>query len=198
MVGLSGGIGSGKTTAAAFFEEAGAEVVRADELAHAVLHSRELQQPIEEAFGRAVFDDQGRISHARLAESVFNQPQKRVILNNLVHPRVQRRFQQIVAQLEAGRLLVYDVPLLFEKHLEEQFDLTVVISAPQQVRRRRVKQRSNWSHFQFQSREAAQLSLAEKERRANLVIFNQKGRAELKEAIWHLYQEIMRKNSGNR
>jgi dephospho-CoA kinase len=199
LVGLTGGIGSGKSAGARAFEAAGATVADADRIARDVLHSEDLREPLRTAFGDGIFDDRGEVSRPAIAELVFGHPERLERLNALIHPAVRSEFQRRAALLEArageepdgARVMVYDIPLLFESDQQEQFDLIVAVTAPVETRYERVRERSGWSRAEFDGREAAQMPLREKAERADFVIENAGSERDLAAAIQAVYRRIV-------
>lgn len=191
-IGLTGAIGAGKSTATRAFAAAGAAVLDADQVAREVLHSAELRPSLIDALGADIVGADGALDRERIAARVFADAQARERLNALVHPAVWQRFKDRIAGAPAGEILVCDIPLLFENARENWFDLTIVISAPEDVRLRRVMERSGWTAEEFRRREAAQTPLAEKERRADLTLQNTGAPAELAAAVQHVYRELVK------
>lgn len=194
LVGLTGGIGSGKSAAGRFFAEAGATVADADLIARDVLHSPELRVPLRAEFGPAVFDEHGEVSRPAIAEIVFQAPERLQRLNAMIHPLVRKNFDRRRKSLPDGTVMVYDVPLLFENIPHEQFrefDLTMVVTAPLEVRYARVHARSGWPRDEFERREASQMPLLEKEQRADFVITNDGTEQQLQTAVRALYAAIV-------
>ena len=189
-IGLTGGVGSGKSTAGRVLAECGARVLDADRTAKEVLHSEELKPRLVERFGPGILDDRGEVSRPALADLVFSDPERLKQLEGLIHPAVRARYFAARDALQPGEVLVYDVPLLFEAGLDEDFDLIVTISAPEQERMRRAQARSGWNEADWRRREAAQLPLSEKEKRADVVIRNDRGESELTASVQALYRAI--------
>ncbi len=134
-VGLTGGIGAGKSAVAALLAARGAVVIDADQLA------REVVEPETDGFGRVVaafgpkvVGPDGRLDRPRLAEIVFNDPARLATLNAIVHPRVAARTAELAASAPENSVLVVDVPLLVENHLEGAYDVVLVVDAPDDVR----------------------------------------------------------------
>ena len=140
-IGLTGGIGSGKSTAAKFFADLGAIVIDADEQARAALgQGSPLLADIEFQFGPGLVSD-GVLDRQALASTVFADEEKRVQLEQLVHPEVARRVRDIRAELPDGAVVIYDVPLLVEKSMESQFDAVIVVHSPAESRLERLEHR---------------------------------------------------------
>lgn len=195
-IGLTGAVGSGKSTAGRVFEECGARLLNADLEARDVLHSAELRGPLVEAFGESILGETGDVVREKLADLVFENPESKQRLEDMIHPAVRRRYREARDALGPGEILVYDVPLLFEAGLEADFDLVITVSAPEEQRLERVKARSNWDENEWRRREAAQLPLSEKEKRADLIIRNDHSPAALKATVRDLYKTIQ--NAGPR
>lgn len=140
-VGLTGGIGSGKSTALAYLRELGAEVISSDAIVHGLYEQPAIVAAIARHFGPGMVTD-GRVDRAVLAVRVFADDAELQWLEHLLHPHVRQAIDAWARDLEAAELrpalLVAEVPVLFEAGFEAEFDYTVVITAPQEVRRRRL------------------------------------------------------------
>lgn len=137
VVGLTGGIGAGKSTALRLFRELGAVTVSADEVVHRLYRQRGVAAAVSEHFGPGVLDERGRVDRARLAEAVRGRPDELAWLEKLTHPRVAAGIERRIGRVPAGTVVVCEVPLLFEAGYEEMFDLIVTIEAGPENRRRR-------------------------------------------------------------
>lgn len=174
LLGLTGGIGSGKSTVASIFSELGADVIDADDLARQIV---EPGQPalaeIQEAFGPAVIESDGRLDRKRLAEIVFADPGARARLNAITHPRIRERMN---AEVEARRmqpgLLILDIPLLYENARLESVEKTIVVWVDEATQLARLTARDGLEMGAARARIAAQLPLAEKKALADHVIDN--------------------------
>jgi dephospho-CoA kinase len=135
LVGLTGGIGSGKSTIARRLAEHGAHIIDADHVAREVVEpGTPALSEIAAVFGAHVISEDGTLNRGALGDIVFSDPAKRIQLNAIVHPAVQKRTQELFAQAPQGAVVVYDVPLLVETQNEYSFDEIVVASAPESVR----------------------------------------------------------------
>lgn len=196
LVGLTGGIGSGKTTVAALLEARGAVVFDADEFARqAVAAGTAGFRHVVETFGRRVVGPDGELDRARLASIVFEDPEDRARLEAIVHPEVGRLLQQSLEPFrDTNRIVVYAVPLLVENRLQSMFDLVVVVTAPEEVRVERLVRRG-LREEDARARIGAQLSDAEREAVADAVIPNGGTEADLEgrvDALWHLFERRTR------
>jgi len=174
VVGLVGGIGSGKSAAAAAFARHGARVIVADELGHLALRQPELKSEVVRRWGKEVLDANGEIDRRRLADIVFRSEQERRALEALVHPWIGRRVEEEItrAQTDRARLIVVDAALLLEADWHAVCDRIVFVDAPIEVRRQRVMLNRGWKEEHWQDRERAQLPLTEKRARADHVLNN--------------------------
>lgn len=173
-IGLTGGIASGKSTVAKILRELGFAVVDADEVARQVVSpGSELLSRIEKEFGSDVLHPDQSLNRARMAEIVFEKPLELARLESLIHPEIQKEVATRRHALVTSGVSVafYDVPLLFEKKMESQFDKIVVVACrPEQQRERLTKK--GFSQVDISNRMAAQIPLIDKEKKAHYVIRN--------------------------
>lgn len=175
VVGLTGGIASGKTTVSRMFQEAGIPVICADELAHeAVEPGSPALEEIRRTFGEDVIDGDGGLDRARMAQLVFRDPEKRRILESIIHPRVaEGKNRRIKEFAQSGhRIVMVDVPLLYESGWEKEFDLVVVVHVPPSVQTERLTRRDNMTPEEARSRLDAQMPIREKKKLADRLVDN--------------------------
>ena len=174
-VGLTGNIGAGKTTVAELFARWGATVIDADQL---VRQAQAPGQPVLTAiagrFGAGVLNLDGSLDRAALRARVMDNPGALADLNRIVHPEVHRRRLELLAEARArgDRIVVSDIPLLFEADDPDTFDAVVLVDAPEQVRRARLLASRGLSPAEADRMMAAQLSPAPKRARSDYVIDN--------------------------
>ncbi len=176
VVAITGGIGSGQTTAAKLFEKWGAKVINADLKAKQIMQKdREIRRALQRTFGNDVFSRNGRLNTKRLAELAFKDELHTQKLNQIVHPRM---VSYIVDEMEEARfsrkypMVVIDAALVYEINIEQLFDAIVVVYAPLNERYQRVRQRDGMSKQEFFSRVDRQIPLEEKRKWADFVIDN--------------------------
>lgn len=175
VVGLTGGIASGKSTVSRIFQENGVPVVCADDLARrAVEQGSSGLEEIRRVFGIGVFDAQGELDRAAMAKIVFQDKEARKLLESIIHPAVSREKDRILAELESQghEIVIVDVPLLYESSWQRSFDLVIVAYAPRDVQQQRLIQRDHMSPQEAQARLEAQMDIDEKKRLADRVIDN--------------------------
>ncbi len=173
VVGITGGIGCGKTVATDFLEEQGALVLDADVESRALTaENGEALLPILETFGEGVFFEDGRLNRRALAELIFSDEAQRRALEGILHPMIQHRIMQRIRQ--AGQdgvpFLFLSVPLLFETGMDALCDETWCLSLDEEKQIERVMERDHLSRAEVLARINSQMPLAEKERRATVVI----------------------------
>ena len=179
IIGITGNIGSGKSSFCAFLEQAGLAVYYADLLAKAVLRDPEVLSKLAARWGNEIAED-GKPRSEVIAAKVFGKPEELAFLNSLVHPGTLKQMQQLVEQ-STTPVVLFEVPLLFEARLEDCFDYLVLITAPLELRTRRIIDRDKATRQQVGQRAAAQLPDSEKASRCDLVILNDKGLKDLEE-----------------
>lgn len=190
QIGLTGGIGSGKTTAAHRFAELGALVVDSDAVAREVVEpGTEGLVAVVAEFGPQVLDDAGRLDRPALAAVVFGDEDARGRLNGILHPRIRRRVTELIAAAPAGTVVVQDIPLLVETGLAGAFDLLVVVEAPEPERERRLVADRGMPAEQARSRMAAQASDAQRRKVADVVLVNDGTPDELRAQVDRVWAE---------
>jgi dephospho-CoA kinase len=174
LVGLTGGIGSGKSTVADLLAEHGAVVIDADDLARrAVAPGTDGFDRVVETFGREVLDPNGDIDRAKLAQIVFAEPARLRGLEAIVHPEVARLLVEAIEPYrDTDRVIVYAVPLLAERGLGEGFDVVVVVVADVDRRVERLMRDRGMTADEVRARIAAQLSDKERARVADVLLDN--------------------------
>jgi dephospho-CoA kinase len=186
LVGLSGGIGSGKSTAARALAARGALVLDADAIAREVVEPGQPGfDPVVARFGPSVVADDGRLDRPALARIVFDAPDARRDLNAIVHPLVAQETQRRVAAAPAGAVIVMDVPLLVEA-ARSGYQLVVIVEAPEEIRLERLATRG-MDPADARRRMATQATDAERRAVADVVLDNSGSLADLErqiDALW--------------
>ena len=196
VIGVTGGVGTGKSSVARMFGQLGAEVLDADRATH------ELMQPgtvvwkkIRDAFGEGVLTSSGEINRPKLGSIVFADKKKLARLTGIIHPAVRRRFKERMAEIrrrDPKAVVVLDVPLLIESRKDYPVDLLVVVSAPMHVAARRLKARSGWTLGEFRRRASFQLPLRRKEHAADFVVRNGGPSAATRRQVVRIWNHVCR------
>lgn len=191
-VGLTGGIGSGKSEVARRLAERGAVVIDADRLAREVVAAGTPGlAEVAARFGEGVLGPDRALDREKLGEIVFADAAELAALNAIVHPRVGQRAEELMAEAAPDAVVVYDVPLLVENGLEPNYDVVMVVDAPVEVQLRRLAEHRGMSEGQAKARIEAQ---APRERRlasADIVIDNAGTIARLDARVGEVWEELV-------
>ena len=179
VIGVTGGLGTGKSTIAGMFKQLGAVVLDADVIAHEVMEPKKVAwRQILKTFGEDILNEDHTINRGQLANVVFRDGQRRRELEAIIHPHVLRRIKQQLHRLRrtrGTRAVVLDVPLLVEVGAQDVVDALVVVTAPPEAQRERLKKTFRWSEEEMDARMAAQWDLAAKVALADHVVDNSDG-----------------------
>jgi dephospho-CoA kinase len=193
VVGLTGGIASGKSTVAGEFRRRGATIIESDRI------SRELAMPgsavgerIVKTFGKEIVRKDRTIDRKKLGAIVFGDPVKRKLLERITHPAIIRRIRELLRQYRAAGVpvIVLDIPLLFEAGLQGRFGKTVVVWVPEKIQARRLGARDDLSREEVACRLKAQWPLDRKRKLADYVIDNSGGRARVRGEVKKVWQVL--------
>lgn len=188
VVGLTGGIGAGKSTALALFAQEGAQVLSADEVVHGLYHDADVCTLIGEHFGRGVLSDDGRsVDRACLAAVLRGRRDELHWLESLTHPLVAAEIERRIDAASPGTVMVCEIPLLFESGLEQLFDLVVTIEAGEEIRR--LRSVHGFDLRQFGELEDRQLSSTERAAASDLVFYNDGAPQELAGFVHRAYED---------
>jgi dephospho-CoA kinase len=193
FVGLTGGIGAGKSEALAAFERLGVPTLSTDRLAHDLLEDDEVRAALVERWGEGIAPG-GEVDRDRVSEIVFNDRDELAWLESVTHPRVGEHVLEWRQGLDSEvPLAVVEVPLLFEAAMEDAFDSTIAVVADDDLRDARLRERGQGG---LEGREDRQLDQAEKERRADHVIRNDSSLEELETEVRELMNVLTAKEPG--
>jgi dephospho-CoA kinase len=197
LVGLTGGIGSGKSTVARLLERLGAAVIDADQLARdAVAKGTPGFEAVVRAFGEDVVAPGGELDRRALAAIIFSDPERKSVLESIVHPEVARRFGEQVDQLRGSdRIVVYVSPLLVELGLAPAFDVVIVVTASPHLRVSRVASGRNLSPDDVRGRMASQASDEQRMEVADILVDNDGSLAELEPQVERIWSDLVARAS---
>ena len=195
VVGLTGGIGSGKSLAAQFFAELGALVIDADQLARdAIERGSDGFDELIATFGDSILSN-GLVDRRALGELVFRDLDAKKKLEAIIHPIVRREFEEAVQSLEQDQILIYEIPLLFETKAMERFDYIVTVEADMQLRKERLLKKG-LRNSEVESRIAAQASREERVSIADQVFENNGSEDELLRSVENLWELLKMRSKG--
>jgi dephospho-CoA kinase len=193
LVGLTGGIASGKSTVAAILRRLGASIVNADEL------SREVVQPgqdawneITKSFGSEILQEDMTLDRKKLRKIVFDNPEARKKLEAIIHPRVRALAEKRIGELatSGSSVIVYEVPLLFEAQIHLWLRPVILVACDIETQKKRLLERDHLTELEAQQHLDAQMSLAEKRKLADYVIENDTTLEELEQQVRAVLQKI--------
>ncbi len=171
-LGITGIIGSGKTTAAKIMEVIGIPVFNADTEAKELYQRDDLKQEIKNEFGEIVFNQDGEVDFHKLSEIVFTSKINLQKINSIIHPLVKERLISWTEKLSDNPICAYESALLFESNFNTLFDYVITVSCPEEICVKRVKNRSYLSEKEIRRRMKMQMNNEEKSERADFVIDN--------------------------
>ncbi|HNB60423.1 MAG TPA: dephospho-CoA kinase [Phycisphaerales bacterium] len=197
VIGLAGGIASGKSHVARLLGEFGCLVLDSDRLAKDVLKREAVRDELVSWWGKGILTEDGRVDRAKVAEIVFKSAPERLRLEALVHPLVKRsRAEMVEAARDYGcRAAVIDAPLLFEAGVEKECDAVVFVDTPREERLERVKSKRGWSEEELDRRERAQMPLEEKRSRSGYVVNGSSRNEHLGAEVKRILEEVLNRGS---
>ncbi|MCY6990688.1 dephospho-CoA kinase [Staphylococcus argensis] len=185
VIGLTGGIATGKSTVSELLSAHGFKIIDADIAARqAVAKGSKGLEQVREAFGEEAITEEGEMDRSYVGDIVFNQPEKRVELNNIIHPIVREIMDKKKAEyVEQGHNVIMDIPLLFENELQDTVDEVWLVYTSESIQIDRLMERNDLSADDAKARIYSQISIDKKRRMADHVIDNRDSKLELKQNL---------------
>ena len=194
LIGLTGGVATGKSTVAKLFNECGAVVIDADALARQVVQpGKPAWRDIVRLYGKQVLEADRTLNRPALAHIVFRDPRKLRTLSRIIHPRVAReqsRLTRDLARKDPNVIIVYDVPLLFESGVDKRVDQVIVVLADRETQITRLQRRNHLTRAEALRRIRSQLPLAQKSKRADYLLEGTLPLPKLKGAVKRVYTQL--------
>lgn len=190
LIALTGGIASGKSIVSHWFEEKGYKVIYADTISHFLLEKEEIKQKIREKFGNGVFNI-NKVNRKKLGKIVFNSPEKLAFLNTLLHPLVRIKIQRIIDE-EDSKILIIEIPLLFESRLEKCFDLILNVFSEEAIQVKRLITRNDISEQEALKKIHNQLPGVEKCNKADINIINNTSKEYLFKQLYEIEEKFLK------
>ena len=199
LVGLTGGVATGKSTVAKMFERCGALVIDADALAHQVVEpGKPAWRAIIKTFGKTVLNPDRTLNRQALGAMVFRTRSKLRRLEQIIHPRVAREQARLTRQAARNNpkaVVVYDVPLLYEAGIDKRVDRVIVVTADRETQIARLKKRNGFTRAEAIRRIKSQLPLANKTRRADTVLDGSSSLRQLRKKVELVWKELVERSS---
>ena len=194
VVGLTGGIATGKSTVATIFKNAGAMIIDADLIAREVVKKGQpAHRAIVKEFGKKVLLADGEINRSVLGDIIFNDPHKKDLLNRIVHPYVGREQDRQLKQIEKAdpnAIVILDIPLLLESGMYRDLSEVVVVYASEHIQIQRLMQRDNIPRADALARVRSQMPIEEKKDKATIVIDNSGSRENTRKQTLKIFQQL--------
>ena len=193
IIGIIGGIGSGKSTVASEFAKLGCKVIDADKIAHELLTRKTIKEKVAAAFGRTILSSKGQIDRNKLARIVFADADKLSMLNGIIHPLVMRRAEGLIEQYNRQnrvKAIVLDMPLLLEVGWDKRCDRIIFVDCEQKIREKRAK-KLGFDKNQLKIRENFQISLDKKINLADNNVENNSDFSALVRQVANIFSDIM-------
>ena len=194
LVGLTGGVATGKSTVAKMFKQCGAVVIDADQLARDVVKpGKPAWREIVTLFGKTILNQDRSLNRQALGSIVFRNPKKRRQLEHIIHPRVAREQQRLmrrVAKRKPRAVVIYEVPLLFEASVDRRVDTIVVVTAGRETQIARLKKRNGLSRAEALRRISSQMPLTKKIQQADHVLDGTLPRPSLRKQVGQILKSL--------
>ena len=193
IIGILGGIGSGKSTVAAAFGAVGCAVIDADAIAHSLLEREDVRARLIDVLGAGILNSNGLIDRAVLGQVAFGQPETLKFLTDVLHPLVLERTDVLIEVYRGQpevRGIVLDMPLLLEVGWEKKCDFLVFVDCGQEKRRRRIEKNAKIDFEQLKIRENFQISLDKKKEKAHYTVNNNSDKSDIAEQVAQIFSSM--------
>lgn len=192
IIGLTGGIASGKSTVSKIIRQMRIPVICADEIAHlAIVPGKPAYKKIVKEFGKEMLHADKTVNRTKLGSLVFSSSSKREILNSIVHPEVIHEMKEEIENLKKKKanFVVLDIPLLFEEKLDKMCDEVILVYTPQEILKKRLALRDHLNPTEVENRLVSQMPIEEKKKKADHIIDNSGNLAKTKEQVEQLFEK---------
>ncbi len=190
IVGLTGGIASGKSTVSKMFKELGAEIIDADIEAKEISQREDVVSEMKNIFGNKILNENGKIDRNKIKEIIFSDKEKLKMLNNLIHPKVMEEFKKIKENADKNDIIIFDIPLLFETGMDKMCDKIMLVFVDINTQIKRMIERDNITEELAVKIINSQMSLDEKLKKSEIHIENNGTLENLREKAENIYREL--------
>ena len=191
-IGLTGGIGSGKSTATKMFSNLGITILDADIIAHQLtLPGSDCFNEIKQLFGEEFINNNGELDRKKIAQVIFSNTTKRIALEKILHPRIKQAMLHKIEQAKSSHYIILAIPLLLESNFKDLVDRIIVVDADNDIRIKRTQQRDNRTKEQIKDIMSHQIKREHRLRQADDILTNNGDLDELNDAVSQLHQQYM-------
>ena len=195
-IGLTGGIGSGKSTATKIFSNLGITVIDADQIAHKLTQSgTESFNKIKELFGNEFITHNGELDRRKIAKYIFSNPSKKLALENILHPVIKHNMLQKIEELSHKNYIILEIPLLIETGFVDIVDRILVIETDTKIKIKRIQQRDDRTEAQIRSIMSHQINHEQRLEQADDILDNNGSLDDLRNSIERLHQRYLDMNT---
>jgi len=191
-VGLTGSIGTGKSTVSEIFKQLGAYVIDADKVVHNLLKKDEIKRKLAYLLGKEIFNENGEIDRKKVASIIFKNPEKKKEIEKIIHPEVRKEIKNFINEIEKkdkNAVIIAEIPLLIEGGLYKDYDKIIVVYAPENLQIERLVKKG-FTKDDALSRIKSQMPIKEKLKYADIIIENTGSLEELKNKVEKIYNEL--------
>jgi dephospho-CoA kinase len=196
LIGLTGGIGSGKSIVAGMFKSLGARIIDADRISRDVMvPGSEVYKKVVNVFGEGILKDDQTIDRKKLGDMIFGNPEKIALLNECTHPEIFREIDRRVKEIRQktpDALIIVDAALLVETGAYKTFDKLVVVYVDEETQLKRLKERDGFTDEEVTKRISSQMPLKEKVKYTDFVIYNDKGLEDTRRQVIDIYKTLVK------
>lgn len=196
VIGVTGNIGSGKTTAVNIFKELGAKIIEADKVGHFLLKREDVKEKLISIFGKSILDKRNGINRQKLRKIVFNEKEKLEKLNSILHPLIAEEIKREINRTKEG-IIIVEAAILLEAGWDFLVDKVIVVSAPDEVKLKRAQKSRQINILEIEKIMKSQLSEKKMREKADFIIENKEGIKELRdkvENLWNKFCLILQEN----
>lgn len=195
-IGLTGGIGSGKSTVAKIFSNLGISVIDADIIAHQLTQSgTDSFKAIKQLLGEEFINNNGELDRKKIAQTIFSNPSKKITLEKILHPRIKQRMLKEIEQAKSSHYIILAIPLLLESDFTDLVDRIIVIDADDDLRIKRTQQRDDRTKEQIKDIMSHQLDREQRLQQADDILNNNGDLKNLSDAVTRLHRKYMTMSS---
>ena len=193
IIGLTGGIASGKSTVSIYLEKLGAKIVDADKMAKSLSNRKDIIEKLVLDFGNKILDGDGNLDRKKLKEIVFSDKNQLKKLNNIFHSEIRKEFKKIKSESLESEIIIFDVPLLFESHIDMECEEVILVYLDKDTQIERIIKRDNIKKDLALKIINSQMSLEEKKLKSSILLENNGTMEDLKNKVEKIYTDIERK-----